>query len=601
MEQQLAASNQQREQQVASIEQQLAASIQQIEQQREELAASNQQREQQVASIEQQLAASIQQIEQQREENNQQREQQREELAASNQLREQQVASMEQQLAARQQQLEKNSIHALLNSERTGNNNEGLFTLKCQGNDTSHTTSNSHLPASTNPIDFKLEPVALTEDMKCQTSMLMTKLDSCRGAIPYQSEADISMYINHALDDAIKIISLTKKIHLNVRHEQSIFSQRPDHVVVYDVESNLPIIAVEDKKPASKGILTRNTAGQVFDYAVSMQSCGHKAPFVVLSSVDETYVTWLDESLPRALAAGHGRIEAVSMNGSSPSVERSANAVDQVDETPSPPNLIDGDSCPPQAQVLVKSQAPSGSQQLMFEANAERKFCRSTNVYNSSQLTRVLYSAILCGLQGVDRSSAKSITRFTPPSACDAKHCLELSEDSYDWGTISSNRKRPTRLKASPKKKYYVVGVIGSGNTSKVFHAVDLDCKEYAIKMYVKRFDGNTCFTKEEFEENGRKSVNTEVENFKLIYPKLNVVCQKLNNHHCVIMPFFILSQRMNVRTTLRKLKMFSKCLHRRSANIRMKTSVGGMWDFTQENAFSMILQNSRHRRREEI
>jgi hypothetical protein len=91
------------------------------------------------------------------------------------------------------------------------------------------------------------------------------------------------------------------------------------------------------------------------------------------------------------------------------------------------------------------------------------------------------------------------------------------------------------------KKKYYVVGVIGSGYTSKVFHAVDLDCKEYVIKMYVPRFAGNTYLTNEDFEEKGRLSVTTEVENFKLIYPelKLNVVCEKLNNHHCVIMPFF--------------------------------------------------------------
>jgi hypothetical protein len=488
---------------------------------REELAASNQQREEQLAARNHQI----------------------EELAASNHQKEEELATRNHQieeLAASNQNFEKNSIHAILNSETTGNKNEGLFTFKCYGNDTSHTTSNSHLPARTKSIPFNLEPVVLTEDMKRKTSMLMTMLDDCRGVIAYQSEADISMYTSLALRDAIKIVSLAKNIHLKFRHEQSIFSQRPDHVVVYDVESNLPIIAVEDKKPASKGILTEYTAGQVFDYAVSMQSFGHKAPFVVLSSVEETYVTWLDESLPQDLAAGRGRIEAVSTNGSSPSVERSANALEQVDETPSPPYLINGDYCPHQAQVSLKCQAPSGSQQLMFQANAERKFCRSTNVYNSSQLTRVLYSVILCGLQGLDRSSAKSIALFAPPLACaDAKHCLELSEDTYCWGTISSFRKHRIGPKESSKKKYYVVGVIGCGGTSKVFHAVDLDCKEYAIKMYVKRFDGNTYLTKEEFEENGRKSVTTEVENFNLIYPNLNVVCEKLNKHHCVVMPFF--------------------------------------------------------------
>jgi hypothetical protein len=194
--------------------------------------------------------------------------------------------------------------------------------------------------------------------------------------------------------------------------------------------SNLPVIAVEVKKPAPGGILTRKTAGQVFDYAVSMQAFGHKAPFVVLSSLKDTYVTWLDEALPRDLASGRERIEAVSTNISSPSVEWSAQAVDQVDETPSPPNLIDGCTSP-QAQISLKSQAPSGNQKFMFNAKAERKFCVSSCTYNSSQLTTVLYSAILCGLKGLDKSSAKSITRFTPPCRNIAKRCLELSEDSY--------------------------------------------------------------------------------------------------------------------------------------------------------------------------
>jgi hypothetical protein len=162
--------------------------------------------------------------------------------------------------------------------------------------------------------------------------------------------------------------------------------------------------------------------------------------------------------------------------------------------------------------------------------------------------------------------------------------------------------KEPLKKEEPSNKKYYieslVVGVIGSGNTSKMFHAVDLDCKEYAIKMYVKNLDGNTYIKKKDFEEKGWLSVTTEVRNFKLIYPKLNVVYKKLNKCHCIVMPFFLnLSQRTNVRAAWRTFKMCSKCLHRRISNIRMKTSVGGMWDFTKESAFSMTLQSSRHRR----
>ena len=150
-------------------------------------------------------------------------------------------------------------------------------------------------------------------------------------------------------------------------------------------------------------------------------------------------------------------------------------------------------------------------------------------------------------------------------------------------------------MKKPSNKKYYVVGVIGSGNTSKVIHAVDLDCKEYAIKMYVKRFEGDKYLKKKDFEEKASQSVTTEVNNLKLIYPELTVVCEKLNKHQCIIMPFFILSQKMNVRDTLRTPKMCLKCLHHKILNIRMKTSIGSMRDFTKESAFSMTLQSLRH------
>jgi hypothetical protein len=176
---------------------------------------------------------------------------------------------------------------------------------------------------------------------------------------------------------------------------------------------------------------------------------------------------------------------------------------------------------------------------------------------------------------------------------------LELSEDSYGWGlgTISSNQKCPTRFKESLKKKYYVVGVIGSGITSKVFHTVDLDCKEYAIKMYVKRFDGNTYLTEEEFEENGRKSVTTEVKNFKLIYPNLNVVCQKLNNHHCVIMPFFNPVPKDKRDGFIDNIENVLEVFASKKRKYKDEMFVGGMWDFTKETAFSVILQSSRHQR----
>jgi hypothetical protein len=512
-----------------------------LKQEKEQLKQEKVQRKQEKEQLIQKTEQLIQKTEQliQEKEQRKQFEEKIEQLTARDAAREQQMKQLKEE---KEQFLENISIHALLNREKE---EEGLFTFECQGNDTSHTTSNSHRPADTVSFDFKLEPIKVTEDMKNKTSNLMNRLKDVGSVIRYQTEADISSYTGIALEDAIKMVFLIKGITLHSRHEQSIFSQRPDHVVVYHIGSNLPVIAIEVKKPDDKkGILTKNTAGQVFDYAVSMKAFGHKAPFVVLSSVQHTHVTWLNEDLPNGLARGAGREESASMNGLSPSVERSAQAVDHTDKTPSPPNLINGDTIL-QVPMSIGSQAPlSGSQRLMFQGEEERTFCRSSSVYNSSQLARVVYSAILCGLHGLDKSVAKTITRFTQPSMVGTRCCLELSKDCYCWGTISSNRNHNSPLEKRPKKdnplkKFYVVGIIGSGNTSKVFHALDLECQEYVIKMYVKRFEGKKYLEKRVFEKNASRSVKTEVTNFNLIYPELDVVYRMLNKHHCVVMPFF--------------------------------------------------------------
>jgi hypothetical protein len=102
--------------------------------------------------------------------------------------------------------------------------------------------------------------------------------------------------------------------------------------------------------------------------------------------MEQTFVTWLDEPLPQSLAAGREQIKAVSTKGSSPSVESAANAINQADETPSPPNLFNIDSSL-QAGTVLRSHTPSGNQQLMFKADVDRKLCHSTSEFNSSQLT----------------------------------------------------------------------------------------------------------------------------------------------------------------------------------------------------------------------
>ena len=110
--------------------------------------------------------------------------------------------------------------------------------------------------------------------------------DPCRKT--YVTEADVSHVVSCALDDAIVLASTFTGKNLEVRHEYSLFSQRPDHLVVVDSVSKVPIIAVEDKKPCNKETkLTdhKPLLGQIFDYATAMYAFGNSVPFCRLDNI----------------------------------------------------------------------------------------------------------------------------------------------------------------------------------------------------------------------------------------------------------------------------------------------------------------------------
>jgi RIO-like serine/threonine protein kinase len=89
---------------------------------------------------------------------------------------------------------------------------------------------------------------------------------------------------------------------------------------------------------------------------------------------------------------------------------------------------------------------------------------------------------------------------------------------------------------------YYVIGKLGSGVTSNVWHALDSKGSEVAIKMYAKATDDkNNPLTADDFNQQAKEAVGRDVEQLQTFYPFLkdkvhNVI---LNGFHCVVMPFF--------------------------------------------------------------
>jgi hypothetical protein len=85
----------------------------------------------------------------------------------------------------------------------------------------------------------------------------------------YSSEADIHSIVALALEEATSIVSAVTGVELAVRHGFSIFSNRPDHFVVLENDSGVPVVAIEDKKPGQTGSKAQRecgpAVGQVFD------------------------------------------------------------------------------------------------------------------------------------------------------------------------------------------------------------------------------------------------------------------------------------------------------------------------------------------------
>ena len=85
---------------------------------------------------------------------------------------------------------------------------------------------------------------------------------------------------------------------LEYRSECSLFKERPDHMVVYDIHSHAPLVTIEVKKPLKKRGLDKylRVCGQGFDYLMATKMIRNVCPMHITTTVNESYVAWLPES-----------------------------------------------------------------------------------------------------------------------------------------------------------------------------------------------------------------------------------------------------------------------------------------------------------------
>eukprot|EP01083_Nonionella_stella_P079433 217955_1 len=89
---------------------------------------------------------------------------------------------------------------------------------------------------------------------------------------------------------------------------------------------------------------------------------------------------------------------------------------------------------------------------------------------------------------------------------------------------------------------YYVIGKFVDGYTSIVWHALNSEGEEVAIKMYEKNFDDRyNILSDDEFRETAKAATKLETERLKKFYNVLDgkVHNLELSGFSCVVMPLF--------------------------------------------------------------
>jgi Family of unknown function (DUF5898) len=415
-----------------------------------------------------------------------------------------------------------------------------VLKFQARGSGKSNLTNRNHKKADINRVGkFKLNlrdtsiPNPIHQFWEYETSCLLSKLAKLSDlgkkehCCQYFTESDISAFVSPAIDDAACLAGVALGMSFGVRHEYSLFSQRPDHLVVFHSSTGCPLVAVEDKKPWNNDDDLESVYGQVFDYASVLLAFGNVVPFVVLSSFKDSLLFWLDEEETNTTVAEMDFEGTESLRACCQNMNNGSKKM-----TPSPRELKL--ESPIFGVVDTKCFGT-------FESDSNQRKLNCANVYKYCDLVPLLYTAILCAV----KMNTHTYQDWTPKNYSELpmglkndSGALKMTTAEYQWGrleTIVGNQ-----IGTGCDSAYYVISIIGIGNTFKVFLALTHLGKPVVIKMYVKREKG--------LDEHGNNrdhalaeiATRTEVANLKELYPSLEqyVTQEKILEFYCVIMPF---------------------------------------------------------------
>ena len=427
--------------------------------------------------------------------------------------------------------------------------------LNSIGTQNASTGTTKHGTASSSKIEVHLQDFkGVYEKLGQKQSALLLKFlnigsNKEKTEANYGTERDISDFVTAALDDAKSIAEAVTGKKFYVHHEFSLWSDRPDHIVLYDAAGNDPVLVVEDKKPLKHEFThtedekNKNVLGQIFDYLMAMRCLGHSAPFAVLSTFEKSWLFWGQDEDSNKIVGLEDRLEEVKAKIRT-AIDSPTKADAAINYTQSPPK------CESPKSV---TNAPETNQDTHFSSefkkHVDNKTLCQSEAYGSKQLVPLLVTAIICGL-------ARNPTSPPKKYSSDRKRyndiALHLTKESYDWGHLNCRLGHPivtpgdsgtpgdlgTPGDSGTPRDFFAIQILGRGHTSKVFDAYDGSGNRCAIKMYIKQDKKQS---KEESKKKWETSCKREAERLQTCYPFLKdkVCVQELNKFPCVIMPYF--------------------------------------------------------------
>jgi hypothetical protein len=356
---------------------------------------------------------------------------------------------------------------------------------------------------------------------------------------------------------------------------------QPDHAAVFDSYApGIPLLTIESKKPVvyepkeqqnqppqKDGMVSKDhpklidfprVRGQGYNYLRSMQFLGHQQPIHVTTTVNETYVAWLD---------GNPSVEDYNTTENVKDLWKKAaknilaelksdNSLTQspLKEEPLNAGISDDTSLSP---VQQEAQSCHGHGPVE-ETGLECLILRS-GTFEAHKLFHVFVNCILCSILG-SYSAAFIPTCLETNKILKDQVALKLTSKTFEWILVDAIVKGPlpvlkgkssfiglaqqlTRAISDMffERTVYAVSAVGVGSSSKAFRIITKDGHEGVAKVYyiLKHDKSYMIMEKKEFLDSARRSIDAEHQVFRATYPQLPVQKVTLHGHPSLLMPYF--------------------------------------------------------------